>query len=304
MWVFTGGSSNPMASRGPFIEPPHLFDGGEIHGSNSDSSSRSPVQADGDGDSEPDDLLAEPVSSYQGQIRLGRGNAKSESSAKHEYIIIKNRSRDEAVNISGWKLTNSSARRSRANEVSIPGAVELFSSLGAISAPSAILLEPGHRAVITTGRPPGTDRWPAIVNFRTNKCIGYLAKELRAFRMNPALPRTCPRPREESGIERLRNDCYEFVRRYTACRTPEFRRDSEGYELLDGRRHQLTPACREYLLDHFSYDRCLAWHELDDDFYGNEWRVYLHRSWELWLDNRETISLYDDQGLLVDEISY
>ena len=168
----------------------------------------------------------------------------------------------------------------------------------------AINLLPGGSATITTGRPPSTSQWPANVNFQTNACIGYLAEEVRDFRMSPTLPRQCPRPDEESGVNNLSDDCYDFVRRYSACHTPKFTRDSEGYDLLDGRRYALPSTCRAYLLDHFSYDRCLVWHQTDPDFYGDEWRIFLNRTWELWAENRETISLYDAAGKLVDQISY
>ena len=302
VWVFTGGPQRQAAIEEPFIIDPLARAGSsEFHRPNEHE-----VEPRDNQMTNIDDGAISPfnVSPWQDQVILGQGNARNESSVNNEYIEVRNRGESDLVNITGWQLVNSSARRQRADVVLIPTAARLFSKQWAGATVGAVILSPGGSAIITTGRPPSTNRWPANLSFQTNSCVGYLMEEVQDFRMNPTLPRRCPWPDEEPGVSGLSDDCYNFVRRYRACHTPEFSRDSAGYELLDDRRWQLPSTCRAYLLDHFSYDRCLAWHQTDPDFYGDEWRIFLNRTWELWADNRETISLYDNQGKLVDQISY
>jgi hypothetical protein len=72
---------------------------------------------------------------------------------------------------------------------------------------------------------------------------------------------------------------------------------------LDGNT-KISKACREWVKSHFGYESCVAKHVGDENFYGGQWRIYLNRTWELWDDSREVITLYDSSGLLVDQLSY
>lgn len=300
-WAFSGGPQRFEVDDGrPFLRGP---------GASNESrpATLRPARRSGGGqtDEETSFLPSSLVSPWREQIKLSQGNARSEDEARREYVVIENNSREqEVINITGWSLVNSPLRRSPPALATIPRAAKIFSPLWAAVSLSDIKLDPGSRVIVNTGHPPASNEWPANVAFQTNKCTGYLATEFRDFHLSPALPKTCPKPSSEVGLAGLGDDCYDFVRRYPSCQPAEFERDSEGYELLNGRRFDLNSACRQYVIDHFSYGQCLAWHQLDADFYGPDWRVYLNRTWELWADNREQISLYDNQGRLVDQISY
>ncbi|MEK7136400.1 MAG: hypothetical protein AAB821_02310 [Patescibacteria group bacterium] len=250
-------------------------------------------------------------------VIIGRGTAKSADEARKEYIELRADSHNEQpINIGNWKLENGRNRRPvqissfkektlSAVRVNIPLATNLF--VGLKSKLQPVVLGPGDRAYIITGSLRTGGDLPVRVSFRTNKCIGYLADNERNSFI-PSLKKDCPRPGDEPGVENLTDSCYDFVRRLPTCHIPDDKpfRDRDGDLVrnhLDGN-VELSKICRDWVKVRFSYEACVSRHITDEDFYGTEWRVYLNRDWELWNDRREVITLYDDQGLLVDQISY
>ncbi|MBI2098019.1 MAG: hypothetical protein HYT46_03790 [Candidatus Vogelbacteria bacterium] len=304
LWFATGGSARPEATAGPFIKPPPPVGSGEIYSASSRGtraaqiSSAAPAPG---GEAAPINLSRSP---WFGQVKIRAGNARYETRPNREYLELSaNYQLEEPITVTGWFLSNGRNQLGGSSDfVYLAPAAKLFVD-GAVAGPP-IILESGGRVVVTTGGPPNTNLWPARVNFQINKCVGYLAEDVSQFRMTPSLPRACPLPRSEPGADRLDNDCYNYVNRLSACHTPEFRRDSEGYELLDGRRTNLSSQCRGYIQDHFNYRRCVAWHAADSDFYGKDWRIYLNHTGELWAANREVITLYDRNGKIVDQLAY
>lgn len=305
LWFATGGTERPSATAGPFIKPPPPIGTGEIYSPSSRgtrAAQTAPVSpAAGGGQVQASDPNRSP---WSGQVALRVGTARYETQANREYIELTASSQLKTpVLITGWSISNGKNRRGGQSDfITLPAAAKLFVR-GAVPT-TPIILEPGGRVVIITGYPPASDKWPARVSFQSNRCLGYLTQDLRAFRLPLSFPGSCPAPREEPGIENLPDDCYNFVRRWPACHTPEFRRDSDGYELLDGRRTALSSQCRSYLANHFSYSACVAWHAADPDFYGQAWRIYLNHIGELWAANRETITVYDREGKIVDQLDY
>ncbi len=303
-WLATGGlERSEEEPKSPFINLPETQSTdrpAEFHRPDSLAESYSNNRAKLNYPSESRSQLP-----YGGHIRLLRGNARNEYVPSQEYVVIENsRSNDQTVNITGWILVNGTQRRAQPTVVLIPNAAQLFSRQQASLTLGPVNLNPGARAIIATGGAPNSNRWPTRLSFRVNKCSGYLARDLRDLEITPSLFRSCPAAEDEPGVNNLPDACYNFVNRYPACQTAEFSRDREGYELLNNRRYELGANCRLYIQDHFSYDRCLTWHQLDEDFYSAEWRVYLDRYSELWAENREAIRLYDQYGQLIDEITY
>ncbi len=294
LWFATGGTERPAATAGPFIKPPPPISTGEIY------SGPRPTRSD-PGASTSTDPTRSP---WFGQVTIRAGSARYEIQPNREFIELATSYQLKIpVTITGWLLSNGRNRRGGQSDfITLPSAAKLFTSGATSNTP--IILEPGGRVVIITGNPPASDKWPARVNFQTNRCLGYLSEDFRDFRLPLFFSGSCPAPRQEPGLEQLADDCYDVARRWPACRTPEFRRDSEGYELLDGRRTNLSSQCRNYLTSHFSYSACLYWHKDDPDFYGKDWRVYLNRTGELWAANREVITLFDREGKIVDQVAY
>lgn len=303
LWILTGGPTRPGAISSPFINSPIEDDGAEV--TNSDPSSWRVLREDVYGGVDSEDENLDPnLSPWFEQIKIYRGNAASEYRPGQEYIILRpNYDLEEPVILTGWQLVNSPVRRNQASVAIIPGAINLPPPLGNGAILPVILTDDGE-VVIISGVPPNREAWPLKQSFQINKCVGYLTEEFDTLNLEPSLPRACPAPREESGVAYLPEKCYDFVRGLRSCHKPKFTEDREGVDRVDGRVDDLTRDCRLYVQEHFSYDRCLVWHGADEDFLTADYRVYLDKNQEMWAESREVISLYDNLGRLVNEISY
>lgn len=251
-------------------------------------------------------------SDIQSPISIGSGNAAYAYQSYEEYITLDNRGRTP-INITGWQLKNgkderpyytgSSLQRFSADIALIPKAALVLSPSGS-SALQDVVLAPYERAIVTTGSSGVNSPYP-ITSFKENMCTGYL-EDLENYAFNPPLARDCPRPENEPGISNLDVGCRRFIETLSYCETPEFgSRDKEGEfcpECING--ELLSPACRAFVKDHFSYRGCLIYHQSDPGFTGNTWRIFLGRGWEMWADEYESIELYDRFGQLVNFENY
>ena len=140
-----------------------------------------------------------------------------------------------------------------------------------------------------------------------NKCSGYI-ENLENYDFTPSLDTSCPSPQSESGVESLDDICYKFVQRMGACHTPEFKdvvyKNKEPLTGFVDDVGNLSSQCKAFLKKNYSYESCVTNHLSDENFFGKEWRVFLHNSNELWSRDRERITLYDKEGKMVDELSY
>lgn len=254
-------------------------------------------------------------SPYHGQINLGPGTAASTYQPGQEYVTISAHGNKEPINIGGWILKNGwdkhlfvaskSTIKTSAVSVTIPSqGVALYDPYHPLTNKSGpIKLKSGERAIITTGRPSTLSGVKIKDNFKLNWCLGYLEDE-PGDRAYPSLKYRCPSSNDVTGISYLDTACYNFVRSIRPCHTPkDIYVKSEDDYCLD-RNCKLTSYCRNFVKENYNFDSCFARYSAEEDFVGNEWRVFLNQSWELWLDRRETISLYDRAGLLVAEVSY
>lgn len=278
VWFLGGGLERPAADQGPFLESPSTGGSGEIYRPAGDDSAQ--TQTPG-----------------LSQVKISSGNAQYEEQGNQEYITLEaDWSNKNSVIISGWKLK--SARR--AEEVVIPTVAKLFVRKQPRDI-DKIILAPGERAVVVSGYPPDDGTIGLGRGLKLNLCSGYL-DQLLNYRFAPSLSIGCPAPDKELGTSFLGDVCYKFVRSLSSCHTPEFeRRDDIDY--VDDNPN-IDDGCRAYLKEHFNYEGCIKWHQRDADFWGEEWRVYLYHTGELWPARSETISLYDESGRLVDTISY
>lgn len=256
-------------------------------------------------------------SPWYGLVSLSRGNSASENNPNEEYLILSTSYRnDNAIAISGWILENGAGRKMRrggngpvmgvSSRVAIPQGVKLLLGTGG-DVLSPIILAPGERAIVTTGNLPRVKNVTVKNSFQTNLCTGYLNEETTTGFV-PTLRRDCPVPKGELGVKQLDDACYRFVSRLARCHTPETEpfRDRE-HELVRNHLDKVTGLsrqCRDYVLAHFSYYGCLANHLSTENFYGRDWRVFLKQRFELWDNEREVITLYDNQGRVVDQLSY
>jgi hypothetical protein len=304
IWFFTGGP-NRSSTQKPFIRSP-LENKSSVSArpANSGTSAQTPSRTSGSGGGTP---TGDPTRSiWSGKVNLSLGSARSEVQPAKEYLRLTSRAQ-EPVTITGWKLVDSKQKVAyQAPTVLIPAGVKLHDPRSAkILQP--IVLEPGDQANLITGRMPTLSPYPIDVSFKVNMCSGYL-EDLPSYQFTPPISSRCPTPVKVSGVENLDDDCYTFVKRLKYCHAPVFGsvRDSHG-ELQSGyvdTTPNLSSQCKDFLKRNYSYTACLDRSRSEHDFYGQTWYIYLNLGYELWGKERETISLYDQSGLLVDQISY
>ena len=187
------------------------------------------------------------------------------------------------VSISGWKLISEATDHSAI----IPTGTKTPIT-GIVNAAEYIVLEPGERAVVTSGRSP------IGASFRENKCTGFLNTYQRFF---PPLPRNCPAPTSELehfyGADYIRDSsCLKYVERLSRCETVLFPPKS------------ISSTCKKFVSENLNYNACVAAHKYDSDFNGTVWRIYLGKSKSLWRASYEVVKLVDDRGKTVGQFTY
>lgn len=247
------------------------------------------------------------------RLTLSSGNARRSYQSYEEYIVLSNRGRT-SIDITGFSLKNGKDKRSynlggslqrfSADTAIIPQGSRILSPWG-VNTKQNIVLEPGERAIITTGS-IGVRSPYKIESFKENICTGYIER-LPDYAFEPALQLSCPRASEEPGLELLDTQCQNFVKRWPSCETPQFEtKDKNGdpcTNCLKGER--LSNACVSFMREHFSYEGCLAYHSKDPNFDSRKtWRVFLGRGWELWAKEYETIEVFDRFNNLVASEEY
>lgn len=247
-----------------------------------------------------------------GSISIGSGNASYAYQPYEEYVTIENRG-EQPIDITNWQFKNGrdkrpyyvggSLQRFSADIAIIPQGVKLIPISGS-GFMQNIILARGERAIVTTGL-PGTQSPYRITSFKENMCTGYL-ESMPEYNFFPPLSQSCPRPYLEPGIESLDNQCRDFIRTLSACQIPKF----EGKDIYGDRcddcvnGQKVSPPCKQFIKERFSYQGCLAVHASDANFEGKTWRVFLGRGWEMWDKEYESIELFNSAGQLVDYQNY
>ena len=227
-------------------------------------------------------------SPHYGKIRMSNISGLYGDDPNQEYIYLSsNLNETETLKITDWylksEMTGYFAYIGKAALLPFPFA----------KTESNVVLEQGDRVYLTKGFSP------IGISFRTNKCTGFFEED-RTF--TPNLSLDCPRPVDEKlpnfSSDYDRNDeCVNIIKEIPRCKTVNsaFIRD-----LPD----TVTDSCKTYMTDQINYNFCVAKHFSDTDFPGNEYHVYLNKFGPLWRKEREKITLYDQNGLVVDSISY
>lgn len=248
---------------------------------------------------DPDDLALDSTASPYKDIISFSGGSPQRELVSEEWIRIRSSSRLETpANITGWRVESVIT----GNYAIIPGAAALPAQ-GVVNAEAPLLLAPSNTAILHSGRSP------IGVSFRNNMCAGYLDPR---DRFHPRLRRQCPQPEDEFknfgfAPNKTRDEAYEkckrFVRRYIdRCEVTreELDEKDEDIELLP-----LSSQCVAFIENNLTYPGCVANHFNDDNFFDNEWRVFLGSGTaELWRKNDEILRLLDAQGRVVDVWQY
>ena len=200
-----------------------------------------------------------------------------------EYIEIQaDYSNTQPIHISGWRIQSLKTGR-----MAIIGTAVETPMTGQGGTPGAVVLTPGERAEISSGRSP------IGVSFRVNKCSGYLA-QFQEF--TPALVPICPNAVGEltasGGTLANENACVAAAAKIAPCKA------------LTAAPSGVSGACGSFLTRTLSYGSCVQMHQKDTDFRQNEWRLYEGNTTELWVGNGDTLVLLDQSGRLVSSASY
>jgi hypothetical protein len=314
VWVATGGPNHPISFQGPFLSSPTT--GGNVTtyslpqanfalgNSNADlpQISAYPSGASGSvsgsllGISGQTDQLEQQVkaaaafgvpSPYRGLVTISKNQSGPASSdPKQEYIEIDvSRQATAGIDITGWKLESVVT-----NYFGVINEGTKIPTTGNVNPEEPIILEPGDRAIVSTGISP------IGVSFRENECTGYLG-QYQEF--SPPLENNCPDALTEfnnyySVAGALRDDnCYNLVRNIPRCTSPSD--ETAG----------LSQGCFALLDNYLSYNGCVSAHKNDPDFAAETtWRVYLGQTDQLWKPSRDGIKLLDAQGQTVDFFTY
>lgn len=284
VWLFTGGPLRPESRSGIFLNKPQqkmqnkassqvkkIFG---IQGPSLPSFEDSEETGSGTDGKTP----SSPEKSFPATLTISATRAK-ETDPNKEYIKISApKSNKKPVRLTDMKLEGELGL-----DISIKqGAPLIFPSL-AENPKKDIYLAPGETAYIITGSSPIGE------SFRLNKCLGYM-KQFHDF--EPSIPSRCPLPKYEDLPDNLNDQCLDYIDKIPACKT------------FVSAPINLSTACQEYINYKINYKTCFELHQYDDDFYGEEWRVYLNRSGDIWKKSRETITLTDTNGKTIDSVSY
>lgn len=222
--------------------------------------------------------IDETRSPYYDKVYISSISHSSRGDANKEYMRLRTSSNLEGViNISGWKIRSTYTNTT----VTIPQGANLYIPNNG-SYISDILVSKSQTIYVNTGKSPISE------SFRLNVCSGYHEQFLD---FTPSLSRSCPYPIEDINLSpSIENEpCLEYIDDLPRCTV-----QTEGVS------YNFPSYCTEYINQKINYPSCVDFHKDDDDFFKNEWRIYLERGSTLWRNDRETILLLDENDKIVD----
>jgi hypothetical protein len=300
VWIAIGGPLHPISFTGPVLAEPQELGGGTylqfpraaygIGRSNVSLPGSSDGQAvpGSSGSSVTSEIYGTPFgtpSPFRTLVSLNDYvSSASSTNPNNEYVqVFVAQNAGTPITLSGWHLVSEATGKSAL----IPQGTAVPTS-GIVNRTANIVLSPGERASITSGKSPiGT-------SFRENKCTGYF-NTFQQF--SPSLSQNCPAPSEELvaryGAYYFRDaSCVEYVNTLSRCQTVLFPPKN------------LSKTCKTFVLQHFNYNGCVAVHQNDADFNGSTWHIYLGLTKHLWRSRYEVVKLLDTNYKTVDAFSY
>ncbi|MFA6158620.1 MAG: hypothetical protein WC763_03280 [Candidatus Paceibacterota bacterium] len=286
-------SGTNYTSRYQSATNPLLDFGNSSYSPYSDDSNRSVPNSDG-----------KFTSPYAAQVRLSSGSASQANQTYEEYVTLTNSG--APINITGWVIANGKGSRPIENtqisyaypvadSATIGQGTEFVSPDGKFQV-GPIVLKRGDTAILQTGRPFSQFPFALYTSFRENMCMGYLDK----YPLAPQLSLSCPFPTSDPFIRTVTDQCYDYLNSLARCQSPQDAvkgPEKDRYDLL-------TSQCKSFVTSRLNYQSCVENNRDAQGFSTNQWRVFLNRDRELWASSRETITLYDAQGYVVDRLTY
>lgn len=214
--------------------------------------------------------------------KLAIVNRNGGRSSATEYILLRASTQNkEKILITGLRLESSVSGRG----ASIPKGVPLIFQ-NQVNPEEPVYLSPGDSAYIITGRSP------LGISFKLNKCTGFFT-QFQTFSLS--IPLRCPRPTEAdlpTGGIYYNDACRDYINSLPSCRV-----------ILNPPASN-SPECNRYVTTEINYTKCVNKHKNDSDFYDPMWQIYLARDETLWKSSRELIHLVDQNGKVIDAITY
>ena len=287
-WYYTGGYGNELSQSGPIFKMPKIGAGGTIPVFSvpgvqlNNVPNTNDVEPQGTTITNYIGTFTEEKSPYAQYVSLEESNARS--GVESEYLTLRVAyNAPQKITISGWRVDSTATGYT----VSLPLGAEL-PFLGSVNSTGPVSLSQGQAVYIVTGRSPnGT-------SFRTNMCTGYF-EQFQNF--TPPLSIECPSPQSESEAYftpgSLTDECYDIVRSLGRCTL-----------VLQSIPASAGTACEQFISNNLSYNGCITKHKNDPKFYRDTWYLFLNRDQELWRSRSERIRLLDENGKVVDTVSY
>ncbi|MDO8590763.1 MAG: hypothetical protein Q7R65_02155 [bacterium] len=224
---------------------------------------------------------ASRASPLSGMLAIA-GMSRGSGTAMGEYIVLRASPQNtQKILITGLRLQSSAS----GNGIDIPKGVPLpFQNQ--INREDPVFLGAGETAYIITGRSP------LGYSFRLNKCTGFF-NQYQTF--NPGLPGRCPQPREQDlpiGSTIYNDACRDYINSLPSCR------------VILNPPLSISPECQRYVTTEINYTKCVDNHKNDSDFYDPLWQIYIGRDDALWKTRRELIYLLDQNGKVIDAVTY
>jgi len=274
LWILSGGPGS-SGSSGFFIQTPDKNEN-ISKGDPSDGIIDNEVETIGENLDQIEVELERAKSKFEASAFKGFVEINSFSKAKktdpdEEYVRLRiSKNLSENMSITGWKL------ESPLTGVAVTiGEGSYLPYSARVNPEQAIFVKPGEDIYVVTGRSPiGT-------SFRTNLCTGYF-EQFQDF--EPRLPKDCPKPIDD--LFRLAqvsggaqgDACVEFVKDLDRCELYRFSVPQN-----------IGGSCQSYVTEKVNYNTCVDLHKNDKNFQGDEWRVYLGRTEQIWKERREII---------------
>jgi hypothetical protein len=229
-------------------------------------------------------------SPYYGKIMLRQGDLRTDDPRKEYVIIEASFSNNTPVVITGWTLASLVTGK---HEI-IPGGIALLEGIHTWKRAQNVFLAPGEQAIISSRSPVGIN-----IGFLENKCSGFLET---TYNFTPSIFLHCPALKDTDQAKMLfhplkfkdpddYDKCWDAIEQTRMCQKGTYTKD--------------TPKqCKTFIREYSTYEGCVNLHKTDEDFFGNQWRLFLGSRKELWRNTRETIVLLDHNGLVVDILEY
>lgn len=287
IWASTGGPDRAISRSGPFLGSPLGEEGTSgvptvdlRTRTNSDGSIISQIT-----NNFVDLQSGEERSPYAEYVSLSISSAREEN-PNEEYLTIKTaRTVTGTLTISDWRL------ESTVSNISLPlGPGAQLPVFGRVNSELPVAIGANTTVYVVSGRSP------VGMSFRLNTCTGYF-EQFQDF--EPRLPIECPFPTEAltNATKRFSNytpssACRSFISRFGRCET----NTNSG--------PPLESQCQTVAFNDLTYNGCIGLHSNDAGFYKNEWRLFLDQDQELWDQNDDRIRLLDENGFVIDVVSY